>query len=103
MTAVLRVRPAFTLAELLVVLVVTGIVFAVAGIAVGAGAPKPLSSRDSAIGRTREARAQSLQSGKRATISMRIDGHVVTATVLPDGRVFSDTSLGIETLSGRQR
>lgn len=99
MTVAHSSRRGFTLAELMVVIMVLGAMAAVAGIAIGASRPVPLA--DVGLARVVAARDSALRAGRPVTVEVAVDGAVYLATAFPDGRVVTDAPLRISPLSGR--
>ena len=93
-------RAGVTLAELMVVIVILGVMAAVTGIAFARRAPVPVA--DARVAAVEAARAESIRSGRPATIRVEVDGEPWLATLHPDGRVVTDAPLGIDPLSGRR-
>jgi prepilin-type N-terminal cleavage/methylation domain-containing protein len=92
-------RPGVTLAELMVVLALLGIVASVAGLALQSSSHLPANEAASTVA---TARTHALRAGRRVTVGVRIDGRLRMATALPDGSVIANASLGVDRLSGRR-
>lgn len=92
-------RRGATLAELMVVIVIIGLMAAVTGVAFARRAPVPVvDARNAAIA---AARAEAIRSGQPATIQIELDGRSYPVTAHPDGRVVTDAPLPIDPLAGR--
>ena len=92
-------RRGFTLAELLVVIMILGVMAAVAGIAFATRAPIPIA--DARLVRVAAVRDSAVRTGRPATTEVEVDSVLHLVTAFPDGRVIADASLGIAELSGR--
>ena len=92
-------RRGVTLAELMVVIVILGVMAAVTGIAFGTRAPVPHA--DAQLARIAGARAEAVRSGRAATNRLDIDGAIYVVTAFADGRVVTNAPIGVDPLSGR--
>ncbi len=91
-----------TLAELMVVLAVLGIVAGVAGLAWRRGTWTATGSgRLADNGIVAEARRQAVATGASVTVVVQAAGTGVQVLALPDGRVVGADALGYDPLSGR--
>ena len=88
-----------TLIEMLVVLAILGIAAGVAGLGFRSATPIPVDETTATIA---AARRDAIRSGRSITIYVEQDGHVLSATAHPDGRVVADTALTVDHLSGRK-
>jgi prepilin-type N-terminal cleavage/methylation domain-containing protein len=95
-----RASRGFTLAELLVVLVVLGILTGVVGVTLFR-APQRVAAPQwrTAISAARDS---ALRVGRAVTIVVDADSGNAPVTVLPDGRVVADESLGLDVLAGER-
>ena len=92
--------PGNTIIELLVVLAILGVAAGVAGVSFRS---EPISAAiDETLATIAAARRDAIRSGKSITIFVEHDGHVLSATAHPDGRVVADTALSVDHLSGRK-
>lgn len=96
-----ELRLAFTLAELLVVLVVLGILTGVVGVTLYRAPEKVAVPEWQAV--ISAARDSALSYGATVTILVRRDSSVARVTVIPDGRVVADADLEVDLLTGAQR
>jgi prepilin-type N-terminal cleavage/methylation domain-containing protein len=94
-------RPAVTLVELLVVLVLLSIVAGVGELAMRRVPPR--SEADSVVALIGRARDSAVRSGHTVTVRVVVRGRVALASALPDGRVVPDTLLFVDPLTGRAR
>ena len=92
-------RRGVTLAELMVVIVILGVMAAVTGIAFTTKMPVP--EADARIARVAAARADAVLSGQTATLQLDVDGEMYLVTAFPDGRVVTDAPIAVDQLSGR--
>jgi len=92
-------RRGFTLAELMVVIMILGVMAAVTGIALATRAPVPTA--DARLMRVAAARDSAVRTGEPATVAVEVDSVLYLVTAFPDGRVVTDAPLGIAQLSGR--
>lgn len=92
-------RAGSTLVELIVVLALLGVMSAVTVLALRS---TPVASPDdTAMQQLMDARRAAVRDGKRVTIELVVAGTRHSATALPDGRVVTTASLGVNPLSGR--
>ena len=94
-------RSGFTLAELMVVIMILGVMAAVTGIAFATKTPTPTPVADARHAQVAGARDSAVRSGQRVTVKLDVDGALHLATAFPDGRVVSDESVAVDPLSGR--
>ncbi len=81
------------------VLVILGVMAAVAGVAFGTRAPVPIAdARAADIARARDV---AIRSGHPTTITLTVAGQRRVATAFPDGRVATDAPVPVDPLSGR--
>jgi prepilin-type N-terminal cleavage/methylation domain-containing protein len=99
MTARRACHRGFTLAELMVVVMILGVMAAVTGIAFATRAPIPIT--DARLARIATARDSAVRSGQSATIAIDVDSVLYVVTAFPDGRVVTDAPLRVARLSGR--
>ncbi|MFL5560832.1 MAG: prepilin-type N-terminal cleavage/methylation domain-containing protein [Gemmatimonadaceae bacterium] len=99
MTAARASRGGFTLAELMVVITVLGVMAAVTGMALATRAPVPTA--DVTLARITAVRDSAVRSGQQAAVVVDVDSAPYLVTAFPDGRVAADSRLGISQLSGR--
>lgn len=95
-----RTRHGFTLAELIVVIVILGVMAAITGIAFTAKAPLPLV--DPGFVLLAAARDSAVRSGRVVTMQLEMLGGEYLVTGFPDGRVESDAPVVMNPLSGRK-
>jgi prepilin-type N-terminal cleavage/methylation domain-containing protein len=88
-----------TLVELLVVLAVLGVLAGVTGLAFRRMPDRRLL--ESAEARIAAARRQAIEGGRSVTVTVIRDGNAFVATASADGSVVTDTSFGVDRLSGR--
>jgi prepilin-type N-terminal cleavage/methylation domain-containing protein len=93
------IRSGFTLAELMVVIMVLGVMAAVTVIAFATRTPLPVL--DLRMARVAAARDSAVRTGKPVTVQFDEDSSVRLATAYPDGRVVADAPLRGSRLSGR--
>ena len=94
-----HVRAGVTLAELMVVIVILGVMAGVATVAVRRATPLP--GTDPALATLSAARRAALTDGTPRTITVAVDGVRYLATVYPDGRIVTPAPLGLDRLAGR--
>ena len=92
-------RRGVTLAELMVVIVILGVMAAVTGVAFVTRAPVPAA--DARLARVADARAEAVRTGQAATLQVRLNGETFLVTAFPDGRIVTDAPVAIDPLSGR--
>lgn len=92
-------RRGFTLAELMVVIMILGVMAAVTGVAFATKAPVPVA--DARLARVAAARDSAVRTGQPTTVQLDVDGALYLATTYPDGRVITDAPVAIDPLSGR--
>lgn len=94
-----RGRAGVTLAELMVVIVILGVMAAVTGVAFARRAPvRDVDPRNAAIA---AARAEAIRSGKPLTIRLGSADSLALATAYPDGRVVTSATVAVDPLTGR--
>ena len=87
----MRPRRAMTLLEVLVTLVILALVTAVATLA-----PRPLDrSHDELRAMLDDSLAASIAQARRITITMRLNGRMISATAHPDGRIVADSEFHV--------
>ena len=94
-----RERIGVTLAELMVVIVILGVM---AGVTVVAFARRiPVTAGSPMLASIATARAEAVRSGTPETIRVGSADGLALATVYPDGRVVTNAAVAIDPLSGR--
>ena len=94
-----RGRAGVTLAELMVVIVILGVMAAVTAVAFARRPPvAEVDARTVAIA---AARAEAVRSGKPLTIRLGSADSLSLATAYPDGRVVTNAAVAIDPLTGR--
>lgn len=93
------VRSGATLAELIVVLAVLGIMASVVGLTARTAEPRQVS--DGTIATIAAARREALLSGRPVTLTVELAGRTAAATAWPDGSISADSALAVDPLSGR--
>ncbi|NUO62131.1 MAG: prepilin-type N-terminal cleavage/methylation domain-containing protein [Gemmatimonadaceae bacterium] len=93
-------RRGVTLAELMVVIVILGVMAAVTGVAFARKAPVPVT--DARVAAVARARTAAIAGGRDSTLRIETDSGPWLVTVRPDGRVVTVAPLGIDPLSGRR-
>lgn len=94
-----RGRAGVTLAELMVVIVVLGVMAAVTAVAFARR--EPVAAAIPTLASISAARAESIRSGKPETIRLDAANSPSIATAYPDGRVITNASVVIDPLTGR--
>jgi prepilin-type N-terminal cleavage/methylation domain-containing protein len=89
-------RSGVTLAELMVVLVILGVMAGVVGLA---WRPNP-ASRDRRLDPIAAARHQALQSGRTVRVQVTVEGRSVAIAALPDGRIVTAGAVQVDPLTG---
>ena len=94
-----RGRDGVTLAELMVVIVMLGVMAGVTAVAFARR--EPSAAANPTLAAIAAARAESIGSGKAVLIRLESDGSLSLATAYPDGRVVTDAPVAIDPLTGR--
>ena len=92
-------RSGVTLAELMVVIVILGVMAGVTAVAFARR--EPLAATNPTIAAIAAARAGSISSGQPMTIRLGAADSLSLATVYPDGRVVTDAPVALDALAGR--
>jgi prepilin-type N-terminal cleavage/methylation domain-containing protein len=87
-----------TLIELMVVLTILSVIAGVTGLAVHR-AP-PVRATDARVAMIAAARRMAIDSGRSITVTVDVDSVPTAVTVLPDGDVVADATLGVDRLTG---
>ncbi|MFN2397816.1 MAG: Tfp pilus assembly protein FimT/FimU [Gemmatimonadaceae bacterium] len=91
-------RPGFSLVEMIVTLALIVILAGVAGLTFRT--PSAVSAMNPDHARVAEARSEAILHGRAVSISILRNGRRHSFTALPDGRVFADSTLGFDLLTG---
>ena len=92
-------RRGVTLAELMVVIVILGVMAGVTGVAFATRTPVP--DVDARLARVANARADAVRIGRPVTLPLAVNGASYLVTAFPDGRIVTDAPIPINRLSGR--
>lgn len=92
-------RPGFTLAELMVVIAILGVMAAITGIAFTTKVPVPRV--DTSVALLAAARDSAVRTGRVVTRQLEVRGEDYLVTAFPDGRIESDAPAAVDPLSGR--
>lgn len=93
------VRAGVTLAELMVVIVILGVMAGVTAVAFARR--EPVAAANPTLASIAAARAEAIRSGKPETIGLGSGDSRSIATAYPDGRVVTNASVAIDPLTGR--
>lgn len=100
MTGGAAARQGFTLAELMVVIVILGVMAGITGVAFATTAPVPVS--DAGFVLLAAMRDSAVRSGRVVTGQLELPGAEYLVTAFPDGRVATDAPVAVDPLSGRR-
>jgi prepilin-type N-terminal cleavage/methylation domain-containing protein len=92
-----RARGGVTLVELLVALVILGVVASVTTLVIRPIAKPPVGDPTTAIA---DSLSVAIIEGRAITLSMRLHGDDVSATVYPDGSAIADSAFHIDRFTG---
>ena len=95
----MRARRGVTLAELMVVIVILGVMAGVTAVAFARR--EPVTPMNPTLAVIAEARAKAIGTGQPATILLGAGDSLRLATGYPDGRVVTDAAVALDPLAGR--